>query len=65
MTAATDTRRGISEHVGVNEASGAENEPMPSEAKDFGPLFHDTKADLQPGDLLKPPLAHSRLFAAG
>lgn len=27
---------------------------MPSEAKDFGPFFHGTKADLQPGDLLEP-----------
>ncbi len=44
----------MSDHVWVNEASGAENEPMPSEAKDFGPFFHGTKADLQPGDLLEP-----------
>ncbi len=27
---------------------------MPSEAKDFGPFFHGTKADLQPRDLLAP-----------
>jgi len=27
---------------------------MPSEAKDFGPFFHGTKAGLQPGDLLEP-----------
>ena len=27
---------------------------MPSEAKDFGPFFHGTKADLRPGDLLEP-----------
>jgi hypothetical protein len=45
---------GVSDHDGVNEASGAENEPMPSEAKDVGPFFHGTKADVQPGDLLDP-----------
>ena len=44
----------MSDHVWVNEAPGAEHEPMPSEAKDFGPFFHGTKADLQPGDLLAP-----------
>jgi len=44
----------MSDHVWVNEASRAENEPMPSEAKDFGPFFHGAKADLQPGDLLEP-----------
>lgn len=31
-----------------------EKEPMPPEPKDSGPFFHGTKADLQPGDLLKP-----------
>jgi hypothetical protein len=31
-----------------------ENEPMPSEARDSGPLYHGTKADLKPGDLLEP-----------
>jgi Rifampin ADP-ribosyl transferase len=31
-----------------------ENEPMPSEARDSGPFFHGTKADLRPGDLLEP-----------
>ena len=41
------------DHIWVNEASGAENEPMPSEAMDFGPFFHGTKADLRPGDLLE------------
>jgi hypothetical protein len=46
--------RGLSDHVRVNEASGAGNEPMPSEAKDFGRFFHGTKADLQSGDLLEP-----------
>jgi rifampin ADP-ribosylating transferase len=30
------------------------NEPMLSEAKDAGPFYHGTKADLQPGDLLEP-----------
>lgn len=30
------------------------NEPMPSEAKESGPFFHGTKADLRPGDLLEP-----------
>ncbi len=30
------------------------NAPMPSEAKDTGPFFHGTKADLQPGELLEP-----------
>ena len=43
-----------SDHVGVTEASGAENEPMPSETKDIGPFLHGTKAELQPGDLLEP-----------
>jgi Rifampin ADP-ribosyl transferase len=46
--------RRMSDHVWVNEASGAENTPMPSEVKDFGPFYHGTKADLQPGDLLEP-----------
>ncbi len=41
----------MSDHGWVNEASGAENEPMPSEAKDFGPFYHGTKADLNPGGL--------------
>jgi rifampin ADP-ribosylating transferase len=31
-----------------------ENQPMPSEARDSGPFFHGTKADLKPGDLLEP-----------
>ena len=31
-----------------------EKEPMPSVAKDPGPFYHGTKADLKPGDLLKP-----------
>ena len=44
----------MSDHVWVDEASGAESEPMPSTAKDLGPFFHGTKADLQPGDLLEP-----------
>lgn len=44
----------MSDHVCVNEAPGAENEPTPSEAKDHGPFFHGTKADLWPGDLLEP-----------
>ena len=44
----------MSDHGWVNEAAGAENEPMPSETKDFGPFFHGTKAHLQPGDLLEP-----------
>ena len=30
------------------------NEPMQSEAQDSGPLYHGTKADLKPGDLLEP-----------
>jgi rifampin ADP-ribosylating transferase len=29
-------------------------EPVPPEAKDPGPFFHGTKADLRPGDLLQP-----------
>lgn len=29
-----------------------QNESMPSEAKDLGPFYHGTKADLQPGALL-------------
>ena len=37
-----------------DEASGAENEPVPSEARDAGPFFHGTKAGLQPEDLLEP-----------
>lgn len=36
----------------MNEVSGAQNEPMPSEEE--GPFFHGTKADLRPGDLLEP-----------
>jgi hypothetical protein len=32
------TMIGMSDHVWVNEASGAENEPMPSEAQEFGPF---------------------------
>ena len=31
-----------------------ENQLLLSEAKDQGPFYHGTKADLQPGDLLKP-----------
>ncbi|MCO4256409.1 NAD(+)--rifampin ADP-ribosyltransferase [Pseudarthrobacter cellobiosi] len=31
-----------------------EKEPMPSEARDPGPFYYGTKADLKPGDLLKP-----------
>ncbi len=31
-----------------------ENESLPSEAKDPGPFFHGTKADLKTGDLLEP-----------
>lgn len=27
---------------------------MPSEARDSGPFYHGTKADLKPGDLLEP-----------
>jgi Rifampin ADP-ribosyl transferase len=38
----------------VNETSRAQKEPMPPEAKDFGPFFHGTKADVRPGDLLHP-----------
>ena len=30
------------------------NGPMPSEAKDLGPFYHGTKADLRPRDLLEP-----------
>jgi len=44
----------MSDHVWVNEASGAENAPTSSEAKDLGPFFHGTKADLRQGDLLEP-----------
>jgi rifampin ADP-ribosylating transferase len=44
----------MSDHGRVNDASGAENEELPSEAKDLGPFFHGTKADVQPGDLLAP-----------
>lgn len=44
----------MSDHGWVNEASGARKEPMPSEAKGFGPFFHGTKADLRPGDLVEP-----------
>ena len=31
-----------------------DNKPMPSEARDPGPFFHGTKADLKPGDVLEP-----------
>jgi rifampin ADP-ribosylating transferase len=31
-----------------------ENDPLSSEAKDSGPFYHGTKADLKPGDLLEP-----------
>lgn len=31
-----------------------ENEPTPSAVPDSGPFFHGTKAELKPGDLLKP-----------
>ena len=31
-----------------------ENQPLSSEAKDPGPFYHGTKADLKPGDMLKP-----------
>jgi len=44
----------MSDDVWVNETSGAENQPTPTEARDFGPFFHGTKVDLQPGDLLEP-----------
>ena len=44
----------MSDHVQVNEATGSGNEPTPSEAKDAGPFFHGTKADVQPGDFLEP-----------
>lgn len=37
-----------------------ENRPPSSEAKDPGPFYHGTKADLKPGDLLKP--GHSSNF---
>jgi hypothetical protein len=30
------------------------NEPVPAGANAFGPFYHGTKADLQPGDLLEP-----------
>jgi hypothetical protein len=30
------------------------NEPPPLSAHDSGPFFHGTKADLKPGDLLRP-----------
>ncbi len=30
------------------------NEPPPLSAHDSGPFFHGTKADLRPGDLLRP-----------
>src|SRR5215203_389321 len=45
---------GMSHHVRVDECSAADAEPTPSEAKDSGPFFHGTKADLQPGGLLEP-----------
>jgi hypothetical protein len=38
----------------VDESSAADTDPTPSGAKDLGPFFHGTKADLQPGDLLEP-----------
>lgn len=44
----------MSDDAGVDAASGADNGPMPSQAKDFGPFFHGTKADLETGDLLQP-----------
>ena len=44
----------MGDHVRVNEATGGEADPMPSEVKDSGPFFHGTTADLQPGDLLEP-----------
>ncbi len=44
----------VGHHVWVNEASGAQNEPVASQAKDVGPFFHGTKAYLQPGELLEP-----------
>ncbi|HSL37001.1 MAG TPA: NAD(+)--rifampin ADP-ribosyltransferase, partial [Arthrobacter sp.] len=31
-----------------------ENRPVSPGAKDPGPFYHGTKADLKPGDLLKP-----------
>ena len=31
-----------------------ENEPSSSDAKDPGPFYHGTKADLRPGDLVRP-----------
>lgn len=31
-----------------------DNQPMSSEAKDPGPFYHGTKADLKPGDVLEP-----------
>ena len=31
-----------------------ENQPLTSGAKDPGPFYHGTKADLKPGDVLKP-----------
>ena len=31
-----------------------ENQPLSSGAKDPGPFYHGTKADLKPGDLLEP-----------
>jgi rifampin ADP-ribosylating transferase len=31
-----------------------ENEPVPSQARDSGPFYHGTKADLKPGGLLEP-----------
>ncbi len=37
-----------------------ENEPISSGARDPGPFYHGTKADLRPGDLLKP--GHSSNF---
>ena len=44
----------MSDHGWVSEASGAANEPVPQGAKDSGPFFHGTKADLHTGDLLEP-----------
>jgi rifampin ADP-ribosylating transferase len=40
-----------------------ENEPTPSEGSDPGPFWHGTKADLKPGDLLKP--GYSSNFGEG
>jgi Rifampin ADP-ribosyl transferase len=44
----------MSDHGGVSEASGADNESIVSGSQDSGPFFHGTKADLRTGDLLEP-----------